>query len=219
MGRFCGNCGAQLEADSRFCSQCGKSIEQAGLLTPEVVDGPRSGGSRKSEFDCPRCGSNHTRKISNILVEGRTTSSMTGKTTVASEYGGYLEGGVVLEGESMNGLANKFLQDRPGGSYLSAAMIWVFFLLVALFYFALSFIPMPKSGGFVLGLVLFFTILIVSWAITSSMPMFKEEIEQTKANQAIYESWMSTGFFCRRCANVFIPGSKDEYPYKSLGNN
>lgn len=215
MGKFCGNCGVQLEADSRFCTECGNPIAQTNFPKPTLTEQLVEISAIKCEFDCPRCGNTHTQKISSILTEGRTTSSMTGTTTHATGYGGYLEGSVELEGESISGLASKFLQDRPSGSsFLSAAMVCVFFFLVATFYVILSFLPLPKDGGFALGLVVFFIIIGASCSITISLPTFKEELGRERAAQVIYERWMDTGFFCRRCTHVFIPGYNDEYPHQ-----
>ena len=142
------------------------------------------------DFNCPKCSSDNTQKISSIVEAGTTkTTGTTQSVGVASVRGGLGVGTSVgtINATSKTALATKLASPVKQNSFVFyVLMVSIPFLIVVIFPWYLGY---PLAG-------------FIGWMLFQKAD--KAKTYNREVFPGLLSNWQSS-FYCHRCDNSFIP--------------
>lgn len=161
-----------------------------------------------SEMSCPKCESESTQKISNIISSGTTNSESTSNVSgvaYGSGTSGYLHGKQTTYTTSQTELAERFSKelhkDSPWFGLISTLIAGI---SIAAGIYAWKYFH-SSTWGWSVGIGVF---LGISFLMGNYKPS-----EASAAKAELLKRWQNEGCYCHRCSHSFIPGSNEVYSY------
>lgn len=155
-------------------------------------------------MSCPKCESENTQKISNIISSGTTNSESTSNVSGFSGSG-YIHGKQTTYTTSQTKLAERFSKElhkeSPWTALISTLIAGI---SIAAGIFAWKYFH-SSTWGWSVGIGLF---LVICYFIGNYKPS-----EASAAKAELLKRWQNEGCYCNRCEHVFIPGSSEIYSY------
>lgn len=162
-----------------------------------------------SEMSCPKCDSENTQKISNIISCGTTNSESTSNVSGVA-YGpggssGHISGKQTAYTTSKTELAERFSKelhkDSPWTGLISILIAGV---SIAAGIYAWKYFH-SSTWGWSVGIGVF---LGISFLMGNHKPS-----DASAAKAKLLQRWQDEGCYCHRCSHSFIPGSNETYTY------
>lgn len=159
-----------------------------------------------SELACPKCQSENTKKMSQIIRFGTRETEV----QIGMKHGSVSETDPLAE-ELSKGLADA-VDGKPGGSsegtwYWFAVIISLISGFFTHFYLEKHIGVLSQVVGWVVGISLcLFLVVKINKGLKS-----KENIISFNHQK----NWLDNGCVCQRCGERYIPGSSEQYNFKA----
>lgn len=161
------------------------------------------------DYCCSRCLGDNVQKVSIVISSGTTTTDISLSNT-GSVGGMWSHSHTKSTKESISDIAKQFNSEEPPANGRLVGLVFIITMVLSITVGAMS----QKWLGFWWPFAISFFVIIVGISIKFSDQITEDNTEAERKN-SLYKRWVSEGFYCWRCGNVYIPGCVEKYPFRS----